>query len=162
MCFSFSVMLFFVFGGFVCFVCFLFAFPFLLWKKNCFSPRKWAYLFIFQCLPLFLPSLIHSLFSLSLSLSIWFLSFFLVFFLSCLFASVFLALCFFCLFAFVSWKEQHQDIKLQSVFFINPCCFLFPVLLCLSSPVFLSLFFLILNCVSRSASMFYHSKRDML
>ena len=88
-------------------------------KKPCFPPRKGHFLFIFECLPLFLLSLFWPPpFSIFLSLS---LSFFLLVFLPSCLSFCFLLLPCFCLFnsfsfffAFVSWKEQHQNIQLQS------------------------------------------------
>ena len=84
------------------------------------------------------------MFSFSVSLSSSFLSFFLPVFLFC-----FILLPCFCLFnsfsfffAFASWKEQHQNIKLQS--FPSSIFFFFwggvPVLFSLWNPFFLSLF----------------------
>ena len=105
---------------------------------------------VFECLPLFLLSLFlaspffYFPFSVSLSLSLLFLSFFLPSCLSFLlsFGScfvIFLSFSFF--FAFVSWKEQHQIIQLQ--FFLHQS-FLFFVVSCLvflSNPFFSSLRF---------------------
>ena len=90
-----------------------------------FFPLKRAFLFIFECLALFLLCLLglplfHFLF-LCLSLSLSCLSSFLLVFLFCIILvpcfGLFLYFCLF--FAFVSWKEQ-QNIKLQVVLFINP------------------------------------------
>ena len=115
-------------------VCFFFVFfPFLsllLVEKTCFPPRKGHFLFIFECLPLFLLSLswpppFSICLALSLSLSLLFFSFFPLVFLFCflLVPCFCLFLCFSVFFAFVSWKEQHQNIQLQ-FFFINPFFFL--------------------------------------
>ena len=103
-------------------------------------------------------SLLFSLFwpppfsiSLSLSLSSSCLSFFLLIFLFCFLLfpcfCLFRSLSFF--FAFASWKEQHQNIKLQSFPSSIFSLFWFPVLFSLWNPFFLSLpfFFLILSYV---------------
>ena len=78
--------------------------------------------------------------SLSLSLSFSFLSSFLLVFLFCflLFACFCLVLSFGLFFAFVSWKEQHQNIQLQSFCssILSHLCW-FPPLLFLSNPHFL-------------------------
>ena len=138
--------------------CFVF-FPFLsLFSiKNCFPPRKGHFLYMFECLPLFLLSLFwpppfwicyFSVFSLLLFFSsfLFFLFYFVSLFL--FFSFLFFLLCFilfpcFCLFfpfffffAFVSWKEQHQNIQLQSssssiYFWGFLSCFLIEILFCL-------------------------------
>ena len=113
-------------------------------QKSCFPPRKGHFLFLFECLPLFLLSLFWPpLFSISLSLS---LSCSILFFPSCLFFcflfvpsfSLFLYLSF--LFAFVSWKD---NIKTLNCYFFPEFFSLFLVscLVFLSNPFFLSLFF---------------------
>ena len=158
-CFCFVFLLFFLWATSLgpkpslflfCFVLFLFlfSFPFFASKrqKTCRPPRKGHLLFIFECLPLFLLSLFWPppfSISLSLSLSCSILSFFLLVFLFCFlfvpYFSLFLSLSFF--FAFVSWKEQHQSIKLL-LFFLK--YFLFFGVSCLGVSVqslFLSLFF---------------------
>ena len=125
------------FGGFILF-CFLFVFFALVFlllvfrKQDVFSlKKKRVFLLIFQCLPLFLPSLSHFPFSLymyiyiyiSLSFSLSLYLFFLSLSLSRSFLGVFIPgllsffsfskLCFLsCSFAFVSCKEQHQNITL--------------------------------------------------
>ena len=114
-----------------------FFFPFFAshWKTG--FPLKKAFLFIFERPPLFLLSLFwpppFSVFSFSVSLL--FFSFFLLVFVFCFLlvpcSSLFLSFSVF--FAFVSWKEQHQKIQLQS-FFINPVSF-FPVLFSLWNSV---------------------------
>ena len=106
-----------------------------MFRESLFPMKKRVFLFIFQCLPLFLPSLSHfPIFTLSLSISlflylvIFLLSSFLVFFLSS-----FLVFCFSfsaCLFAFVSCKEQHQILHFKGCFinsfvFLVSCCVLF-------------------------------------
>ena len=133
---------------FVFFVCFLFfvffffaSFPFFVFnrKKPVFPPKKGIFWFIFTVslsfsLNLFWPPP----FSLSLSLSLCFALVFLSSFLSFFFG--FLCLSCFCLFfcsifcAFVSWKEQHENIKLEFLFFIKMfsfwgflSCFLFEI-----------------------------------
>ena len=139
--------------------------PFFAFIEKPVFPLKRTFLFIFECLPLFLLSLFwpppFSL-SLSLSLSFYFISSFLssffafFWFLACLF----LSFCFF--FAFVSWKEQHQNIQLKS-FFVHQSFLLFVGFLSsfffqMSFPYlcrfFFFFFFLILSFVSCSASMF--------
>ena len=134
---------------FVCFVfcCIFFSLCFLCFSlKNCFPPpppQKKRRLFLFECLPLFLLSLFwpptFQFLLLSLSLGIFFISSSLslcwVSFGFCLF----LSLSFF--FAFVSWREQHQNTQLQSFFSSILSLFGFPVLFSLSDPFFLSLFF---------------------
>ena len=121
--------------------------------------KKRVFLFIFQCLLLFLPSLSHLPFShtvslslslsfflsfsisLSLSLSCSFLAFFLLFF-SFLFS--FLVFCFSfvaCFCAFVSCKEQHQNITFKGCFHQYFSFPWLPVLVCLSTPLFLFLLF---------------------
>ena len=123
--------------------CFLFFVFWFLIQQTLFSPRKGHFLYIFSvslsplaflCLPLFL--------FLFLCLSLFFFSFFLP---SCLSFLIFLAPCF-CLFlsfsfffASLSWKEQHQNIKLQVL--SSSFCFLVSCLLFVSSSFFLSLLF---------------------
>ena len=144
--------------AFCCFLFFLLFFPFF---ASTVSPLKRAFfkflsvslcssaflglpLFQFLCLCLSLSL------SMSLSLSCYFLSFFLVVFLSCFLLvpcfCLFLSFSFF--FAFVSCKEQHQNIQLQSLFssiislfFGFLSCFLFQI------PFSYLCFFLILSCV---------------
>ena len=116
---------------------------------------------IFFGLPLF-----HFLF---LCLSVLLLSFFLpsclsflAFFFFLVFVSFFLC-SFFC--AFVSWKEQHENIKLEFLLFINPVlifvgflsCFLFEISFSLSL-----FFFLILSYVFCSTSLFLAFKKPKL
>ena len=136
-------------------------------------------MFISECLPLFLlsffgpPTFSMSLFlsiSLSLSLSLYlslslvivFLSSFLSLFFAFFWLLVFcLFLGFSFLFAFVSCKEQHQNIQLQSfIFFSNPfslfgflSCFLFQIPFTYLS--FFFFFFLILSYDFCSTSMFF-------
>ena len=103
--------------------------------------------FIFECIPLFLLSLFfRSPFSCSLSLSRSFFSFFL---LSCLYFCFIFALFWFLafvsfflfLFCFCSWKEQHQNILLQSfLIFVD-----FPLVFSFKSPLLIFVFFLILS-----------------
>ena len=86
---------FFFWGGGLFFLYFL---CFLIQQKPCFSLRKGQFLFIFECLPLFLPSLFWPppFFNSSFSVSLLFLSFFLPSYLSFLlsFGSLFLSLSF--------------------------------------------------------------------
>ena len=111
-----------------------------------FSPRTGHFLFIFSVsLSFSLSPFGPPSFSVSLSLSLFFLLFFLSSFLSLFllsFGSLFLSLfCFFLfLLAFLSWKEQHQNIKLQ-VFFLKSFLFLSFLPFFLSSSFFLSLLF---------------------
>ena len=112
---------------FVLLFCFLFPFlSLLLIEKPVFPPRR-AFLFIFECLPLFLLSLFWPPpFSVSLSPSLFcsFLSFFLLVFLFCLL----LVPCF-CLFVLLSSLllfHERNNIKRFNckAFFINPfSCF---------------------------------------
>ena len=101
------------------FGCFLVLFFLLFYIKCFFSPEKRVFWFIVEYLPLFLLSLFLAcpFFNCSFSVSLFFFSFFLPSCLSFLlyFASLFLSLCLiFFLLCFVSWKEQHQNIRLQS------------------------------------------------
>ena len=141
---------------FVFFCCFCFQNT-----KTVFLPLKKAFLFSFQCLPLFLLSfMFFSPFSLSLSpslsLSLSLSSCFLSFFSACFVSLFLLYFCFvfalFCFLAFVSffcalflcfcsWKEQHQNIKLERLFSSILSVLLFPVLLCFSNLFSLSLLF---------------------
>ena len=128
----------------VCF--FFFPFLFLEQKKPCFSPKNGhfcLFVSISLCFSLVfsLPPF-HSLF-LCLSLVLFFfLHSFLFFFCSLLFPCFSLFVCLPSFFAFVSCKEQHQNIKSESlfhqsfVFFAFLCCFLFQHIfsyLCFSS-----------------------------
>ena len=118
--------------------------------ESCFLLKK-GILFIFECLPPFflpfvLPTLSHFPFSLSLSLSLFSLLFscFLPFLFAFFFPSLFFC-CFVlpCLFAFVSCKEEHQDISSRRFFSsvcILFCCF--PVFVeSLKSPFVFFVFF---------------------
>ena len=124
---------------FVFFVCFLFlfsffffaSFPFFVFnrKKPVFPPKKGIFWFIFSVslyfsLNLFWPPPFSLFFSVSLFCSC--LSFFLLVFLFWLsFSFLFLSLFFCSIFcAFVSWKEQHENIKLEFLFFIKMFSFL--------------------------------------
>ena len=133
----------------------IFLFSFVFRKRRLFpSLKKRVFLFICQCLPLFLPSLSHFPFSLSFSLSLSTYIYIISLSLSLSLFSCFLpSLSYFCpflqfsfsflacFFAFVSCKEQHQKITFVKVVFINPFCFLwFSVLFCPSSPLVLSVF----------------------
>ena len=122
--------LFFLFVFF--FVFFFASFPFFVFnRKNLFFPLKRAFLwFIFSVslsfsLNLFWPPPFSLSLSLSLCFALVFLSSFLSFFFGFLFLSCF-CLFFFCSFfcAFVSWKEQHENIKLEFLFFIKMFSFL--------------------------------------
>ena len=104
-----------------CFFWFVFlfflCFPFFFFnrQKNCFPPKKGHFLFIFQCLPLFLFSLFWAspLSSLSLSVS-----------LSCSFISSFLFFIFsfwFLLFLFVVFAFLFQDVLLFLFFCLLSC-----------------------------------------
>ena len=121
--------------------------PFLSFYKNTiFFPWKTLFLFISLCLPFFLLGFIHfSFHSLSLYFSC-FLFFFPSLFCFFLWPSLFFAVlsCLVSLLLF-QWKQQHQNIIDVKGFFssIISVSFGFPVLLCLSNPFFLSLFFII-------------------
>ena len=105
------------FGGVVLFSSF-----FLFWREK--ACQKRHCLLSFQCLLLFLPSFMFPspIFTLSFSVSLLLLSVFFSFLL--FFRVCFILLpCFclfvylFCFFAFVSWKEQQQNITLERFFF---------------------------------------------
>ena len=138
----------FVFCVFFCFFCFFCSFRFFVFnRKTLFSPQKRAFFVFFQCFPFFVPSLFWPPpFSLSLSLSLCFsfLSSFLLVFLFCfLFVScfcLFFPFSFFC--AYVSWKEQHQNIKLESFSssILSHFCW-FPLFFFLTNSLSLSLLF---------------------
>ena len=114
------------------------AWPFSNTKKPGFLPEK-AFLFTFECLALFLLSLFlpSPFFNFSFSVSLLFLSLFFPSSLSFCFLFVpcfCLFLSFSLLFAFVSWKEEHQNTQLQSFsssifsFFGFLSCFFFQIL----------------------------------
>ena len=119
---------------------------------------------IFESLPLFLLSLFWPPpFSISLSLSI---SCSFLFSPSCLFFFCFILVSSFCLFlsfcfvfAFVSWKEQHQNIKLY-FFHQSFLIFLVSCLVFLSNPFFLCLLFpdLELCCVQHECFWFQNKQ----
>ena len=102
---------------------FMFGVSFML-RKGCFPLKKKVFLFIVECLPPFFSPLCSPylvslpLFTFSLSLSLSLSCYFIVFFLPCLlsfFPSFFF--CFLpCFFAFVSCKEEHQDITSERFF----------------------------------------------
>ena len=105
------------------FFCFLGSFL----QKHCFSPWRRVILVHFSVSPFRSPWLLPLLF-ITLSLSLY-LFFFLVFFLSlsCCLVFIFTFLVVWrpfllCLFAFVSCKEQHQNITFASFIFINYFC----------------------------------------
>ena len=122
-----------------CFFLVLFFWLFNTEKKPCFPPKTGHFLFIFSVsLSFSLSPFGPPSFSVSLSLSLFFLLFFLSSFLSLfllsfgsLFCPFFVSFSFF--FAFLSWKEQHQNIKLQVFFseiislFLVFCLFFFQV-----------------------------------
>ena len=131
-------------------ICFFGSFPFFAFnrQKNPFSPLKRAFFVYFLCFSFFLPLpfLASPFFNFSFSVSLLFFSFYLpsslslfcFFFVSCF--CLLLSFSFF--FAFVSGKEQHQNIQLQFSFFLKYFSFFwFPVLLSVSNPFFLSLLF---------------------
>ena len=141
--FVFFVAFCFLFGSFLCF----------LQKNPVFPPTKG--IFGLFSVFLFLPPLtfLASPFSASLSLSLFCscLSFFLLVFLFLAFFLFLLCLFFHCsfFFAFVSWIEQHENIKLQFLFHQYGLLFFwFPVLFSLWNLSLSSLcFFLILSYV---------------
>ena len=152
---------------FVFFVCFLLLFVFflvpflslLLIEKPDFSPWKRHFWFIFSVslsssLNLFWPPPFLFVF-LCLSFALVFLSSFLSFF-GLSFCFLFLSL-FHCsfFFAFVSSIEQHENIKLQFILFINMFSF-FGFLSCFLFEIYFSYlcFFLILSYVFCSTSLF--------
>ena len=96
--------------------------------KNCFPPRKGHFLFIFECLPLFLLSFFGAPpFSISLSLSLSFLLFCLSSFLSFFFA-FFWFLVFVSFFLFLSsllFFHQRNNIKIFNCKFFSYQYFLF-------------------------------------
>ena len=157
---------------FFCFV-FLLLFLFYFLKKESPFPLKKGILFIFQCLPLFLPSsflpLFHSLFlCLSLSLSLLFFLPSLFFFLPSLFfwfyfASLFLSPCLFALYlCFCFMKEQHQNTKLESVFSSILSVSLDSCLVLSFKSLFLVLMFPYLKSCVCSTTMFLSFQKDNL
>ena len=153
----------FMFFCFFCLFCF-FSFPFFASSctKPCFPLEKGFFLFIFECLPLFLLSLFWPppFFYFSFSVSHLVLSFFLPSCLSFLLSLVFVFVSFF---PFLSslllfqWKAQHQNIQLQ--FFFNLfSLFWFSVLFFFPIPFSYLCYFLILSYVFCSTSMFLFSK----
>ena len=140
----------------ICF-CFCCAFPFFAFnrKKTCFPPRKGQYLFILECLALFLRRLFWPppySFSLSLSLSFYlsislYILLFSFFLPSCLLIWFLLVPCFLSFFLFLSssllFHERNNIKKFNCIcsilsFFLGGGV---PVLLSLWDPFFLSLFF---------------------
>ena len=122
----------------------MFCFPFLsliLIEKTCFPPRKGHFLFIFECLPLFILSLFWPpplSMSLSLSLSCSFFSSFLSFFFDFFWFLIFLSF-----FPFLSsslLSHERNNIKTFNCSFFSSIVslFWFPVFF-LSNPFFLSL-----------------------
>ena len=134
----------------------LFSFLVLLLEEKVFFLLKKPFLFIGQCLPLFLPSFLFNIpfsLSLSLSLSCYFLSSFLFSF-SCFFIFVSLFLCRVSLLLFHE-KNNIEILKIQSIpfcFFGLLSCFLFQI------PFSSLLLFLILSCLCCSTSMFLSKK----
>ena len=121
-------------GRFVLF-CFLFVVCSSVFRKICFPLKARVFLFIFQCFPLFLPSLFHFPFSLCLSLSLSLLFFF-VFWPSLLFVGL-LVVCFFCWGGCVSLPLSHaapQKLRFKGcfhqffLFFGFLFCFVFQIL----------------------------------
>ena len=143
--------------------CFLF-FLFLVAKKTCFPPRKGHFcLFLNVCLCFFLAFFGFPLFNFSFSVSLLFFSFF---FPSCLSFCFLFVPCFSLFFPFLSYSllfHEQNNIKTLScnLFFLIFFLFWgFPVLLFLSNPFFLSLFFLILSYVFCLTSMFFGKKNQ--
>ena len=136
-------------------------------KKTCFPPRKGHFLFILECLPLFLLSFFGAPpFSISLSLSLSFLLFCLFSFLSFFFA-FFWFLVFVSFFLFLSsllFFLQRNNIKIFNCKFFSSIFsfFWFPVFVFLSSPFFLSCFFADLKLCFCSTSLFLVSKKTKL
>ena len=145
----------------------LVVFPFLslLLSEKTVFPLKRAFLFIFECLPLFLlsllwPSLVR-FFILCLSLVFFFCFSFLSFFLFSFCSFFFLFFFFSVFFALFHENEQHKKIQLQSCFHQSCVCFWFPVLFSLSNFFFIFVF-LIFSYVCCSTSMFLVSKKHKL
>ena len=122
----------------------LFCFCFLcwFWRKTCFAPWKFLREQVnFQCLPLFLP-VFFFFFPLPFFHSLFLLIFFSYSLLALLLSFCFLKKhCLPCFFAFVSWQEQHQNLKFERFFPQSFLFCLFPVFFCLSNPFLLSLCF---------------------
>ena len=159
LCFCFS----FCFWGFLDLVLFFLCFPFLLLEdKNLLFRLKKPFVFIFSVslcfsLAFCLTSPFHSLSLYLLFLSFFFLFCFLLLAYFCLFVSLP------CFFASVSWKEQHQYIKLENLFFFNSfclggllSCFLFRI------PCSYLCFSLMLSCVSCSTSQSFSFKKTLI
>ena len=126
----------------VCFVLFSFCVFVVLRTKSVF-PRQKLFLLILQCLPLFLPSLSHFLFSLPLSLSSLSLS--LVLFLPSSFLVLWINHSFFvfpCWLVYLLLFHVKNNIKIlhfKGCFHQSFLFSWFPVLFSLSNPLFLSL-----------------------
>ena len=109
---------------FIYFFVFVFfcSFPFFAFnRKTLFFPLKRAFFVYFLCFSFFLPQpfLTSPFFCFSFSVSLLLLSFFLPSCLSFLLSFCFLFLSLFhfsFFFAFVFWKEQHENFKLQFIF----------------------------------------------
>ena len=165
-----SLFLFFCFFVFCFFFVFFLLFCFLVvsYKKNFVFPLEKGIFCLFSVFlflsPLAFLASLFLCFSFFVSLFSSFLSFFLLVFLFCCLLvpcfCLFLSFSFF--FAFLSWKEQLQNIKLQvlssSIFlsFLVSCLFLFQV------PFSYLCYFLILSYVFCSTSRFLISKQTTL
>ena len=126
----------------VSFVLFSFCLCCCFLKKNLFPLKNSYFLFIFQCLPLFLPSFFTSpLFTLCFSFCLLFLSFFLpslCYSFLPFFASLIFSLCFFGL--FLCFKNNIKILN-QNVLFISSVCFGVFFLVSSLKSLFLSLLF---------------------
>ena len=125
-----------------------FSFLCLVLMENMFSPQKGHLCLFFSVSPSFSLSLFSfPFFTFSFSVSLFFFSFFLPSFLSCFFFFWFLVLSVYLFFLFLCFsymKSTTSNIKVQSLFFNVPFCFLVFCLLFLSNPFSLSLFFFLI------------------
>ena len=144
---------------------FSFCFFVCLFTKTLFSPWK-RVIFVHFSMSHFLspwfPSLLLFIPCLSLSLVFFFLSF-LVF---CFFLWPFLFFCCSflpCCFAFISWQQQHQNIRCERHLFINLLCFFLGFLFLVSPiPFFYLCFWLFKFCVLVNMNVFVFLSRPFL
>ena len=141
---------------------FLFVFLFVCVQKHCFYPWKRVIFVNFSVSP-FLSPWLHSLLLFTLvSLFLLFLFFcpslFFCFFLwpSLFFCCSFLP----CFFAFVSWQQQHQNIRCERLLFINYFCFFWVSCFVVSSILFSYLCFSLFKvCVLVNMNVFVFLRR---